>query len=105
MDISITKKPKLAGESEKSYRVRLFAWRCSLEDESKSDREIYIKAAEKFSQTPEYVWSQRNNIRLKFEIDNSIWDWHRQVRFYTDLNETEYTDYCLKFFKHLEDWK
>lgn len=67
---------------------------------------MYLKAAEQFSQTDKYAWAERNNIKLDFDIDERSVDWFKQVRFYADLSESEYTDYCLRFFHHHdENWK
>jgi len=65
-----------------------------------------MKAAEEFSKTDRYQWAERNGVKLDFDIDNNTIDWFKQVRFYADLSESEYTDYCLRFFNHHnEDWK
>lgn len=107
MDIQATEQSKPQWRFERPHRVRLFAWRSHINEALKhTTREMYLKAAEQFSQTDKYAWAERNNIKLDYDIDERSVDWFKQVRFYADLTEEEYTDYCLRFFDHHnEDWK
>ena len=92
---------------ERPHRVRLFAWRSHISEALKhSTQEMYMRAAEQFAQTDKYQWAESNQVKLDFDIDERSQDWFKQVRFYADLSEAEYTDYCLRFFDHHnEDWK
>lgn len=107
MDTTVTHQSKPQWRFERPHRVRLFAWRSHIREALQSStQEMYIKAAEQFSQTDKYAWVESNNIKLDFDIDERAIDWFKQVRFFADLSEAEYTDYCLRFFDHHdEDWK
>ena len=107
MDTTITHRSKPTWRFERPHRVRLFAWRSHINEALKSTtHDMYLKAAEQFSQTEKYKWAERNGVKLDFDIDERSIDWFKQVRFYADLSESEYTDYCLRFFDHHdEEWK
>ena len=107
MDTKASQVSKPQWRFERPHRVRLFAWRSHIQEALKSNtRDMYLKAAEEFSQTDKYAWAERNNIKLDFDIDERSIDWFKQVRFFADLSESEYTDYCLRFFDHHnEAWK
>lgn len=65
-----------------------------------------MEAAQQFSQTDKYEWAERNQVKLDFTIDDRAVDWFKQIRFFADLDEAQYTDYCLRFFNHWdENWK
>ena len=67
---------------------------------------MYLKAAQLFSETEQYKWAERNSVKLDFDIDERSQDWFKQIRFYADLDDVQYTDYCLRFFDHHnEEWK
>ena len=93
------------------HRVRLFTHQVHINEYYNgigpgSDKELYYQAAEKFSVTDRYQWAERNNVKLNFDLDDNITDWFKSIRFYADLDEAQYTDYCLRFFDHHnEDWK
>lgn len=90
---------------DRPHRVRLFAYRKHINDVKGNDV-LYFEAAKEFSQTNKYSWVESNNVKLAFDIDDLSIDWFKQVRFYADLSEGEYVDYCLRFFDHnKEDWK
>lgn len=107
MDTSTTHQSKHQWRFNRPHRVRLFAWRSHISEALKfTTRDMYLRAAEQFSQTDKYVWAERNEVKLAFDIDERSQDWFKQVRFYADLTEEEYTDYCLRFFDHHdEEWK
>ena len=92
---------------ERPHRVRLFAHRRHINDALRlTTHALYMEAAQHFSQTAKYEWAERNNVKLNFEIDDNTVDWFKQIRFFADLDETQYTDYCLRFFNHHdEEWK
>jgi len=107
MDTTTTHQSKRQWRFERPHRVRLFAWRSHIQEALKSStRDMYLKAAEQFSQTEKYKWAEDNHVKLDFDIDERSVDWFKQVRFYADLTESEYVDYCLRFFdRHDEEWK
>lgn len=107
MDTNVTHQSKPQWRFERPHRVRLFAHRKHIKDTLYlTNHAMYIEAAQHFSQTEKYEWAERNNIKLNFDIDDNSVDWFKQIRFYADLTESEYTDYCLRFFNHWdEDWK
>ena len=92
---------------ERPHRVRLFVWRSHISEALKqSTQDMYMQAATLFSETEQYKWAERNNVKLDFDIDERSQDWFKQIRFYADLDDVQYTDYCLRFFDHHnEDWK
>lgn len=105
MDTQITHQSKHQWRYNRPHRVRLFAYRKHI-NEFKGNDILYFEAAKEFSQTNKYSWVENNNVKLAFDIDDLSIDWFKQVRFYADLDEVEYTDYCLRFFDHHnEDWK
>ena len=107
MDTTVTHQSKPQWRFERPHRVRLHAYRLHINEVVNSNqREVYMRAAEEFSKTDRYAWAERNNVKLDFDYDNNSIDWFKQVRFYADLSESEYTDYCLRFFDHHnEAWK
>ena len=107
MDMTATQQSKHQWRFDRPHRVRLFAWRSHIQEALQtSTQEMYIKAAKQFSQTDKYAWVESNNIKLDFDIDERAVDWFKQIRFFANLNDEEYTDYCLRFFDHHdENWK
>lgn len=107
MDTKATQQSKPQWRYERPHRVRFFV--DSVHASYTVDHhanELYWEMAKKFSQTPEYAWVEANGIDLQYDIDDRAQDWHKQIRFYGDLTEAEYVDYCLRFFNHnKEDWK
>lgn len=92
---------------ERPHRVRLYTTQLHLNDSfNLSKRELFWHAADKFKDTDRYAWVEANNVELDFEVDDNAVSWFKQVRFFADLTEHQYTDYCLRFFDHWdEDWK
>jgi len=109
MDTTATRQSKPTWRFERPHRVRLFAYKRHINEihDMKWNNDIlYFHAAKEFSQTDKYAWVEHNNIKLDFDFDSNSIDWFKQVRFYADLTESEYVDYCLRFFDHHnEAWK
>ncbi len=107
MDTTQCQASKPQWRFNRPHRVRLFVEQLHINDSfNLSKAELYWTAANKFELTEEYQWAERNDIQLQFVIDDSAMDWFKQIRFYADLTESEYTDYCLRFFDHHnEAWK
>lgn len=93
-------------QSENKYRVRLFKDDIHLSEISRlSQKEIFWRVADEFAKTDQAQWVDANSIKLNYSVDNNVTSWHSHVLFYADLNEQQYVDYTLRFFKHLEEWK
>ena len=106
MDIKATHQLKPQWRYERPHRVRFFTESIHINDAThKHANELYWDYAKKFSQTPVYAWVEANGIDLQYTVDDRAQDWHKQVRFYGDLTESQYVDYALRFFVHLEEWK
>lgn len=109
MDIKASQQSKPQWRYERPHRVRLFAYRSHINEihtNGWGNDALYFQAAKEFSQTDKYAWVERNNVKLDFDFDSNTIDWFKQVRFFADLSEAEYTDYCLRFFDHHDEaWK
>ena len=106
MDITATQQSKPQWRYERPHRVRLFRQSLHFHDAYKlNTRQIYMHCAEHFSKTDEYRWVEENNIKIDYMSDDLVTSWHKTIIFYADLSESEYVDYALRFFKHLEEWK
>ena len=106
MDTQVTDRSKRQWRYERPHRVRLFTEAMHFQNASElTPKDIYIHCAEHFSKTEQYRWVEDNAIKIDFMMDDLTFSWHKTVIFYADLNESEYVDYCLRFFKHLEEWK
>jgi hypothetical protein len=106
MDTTVTHQSKHQWRYERPYRVRFFTESIHINDAfNKHQNELYWDYAKKFSLTPEYAWVEANDIDLQYDVDSRAQDWHKQIRFYGDLTESQYVDYALRFFVHLEEWK
>jgi len=109
MDTQVTQPSKHQWRYERPHRVRLFAYKSHINDihiNGWGNDALYFHAAKEFSQTDKYSWAESNGIKLDFDFDSNSIDWFKQVRFYADLSESEYVDYCLRFFDHHnETWK
>lgn len=107
MDTQATLQSKPQWRYERPHRVRLFTEALPINDAAKMGaKEIYWHCANKFSDTKEYQWVADNNIKLDYMIDDLTFSWHKIIIFYTDLSESEYVDYCLRFFDHHDEaWK
>lgn len=92
---------------ERPHRVRFFVDSMhSYEALDHTPNSLYWEFAKKFSTTPEYEWVNANEIDLQYVVDDNAMDWFKQVRFYGDLTEAQYVDYCLRFFDHNDEaWK
>ena len=109
MDTIATHQSKPTWRFERPHRVRLHNHKIHINElyaEKLSNKEFYLRAAEEFSLTERYAWAIRNNVKLDFDVDDRMIDWFKQIRFFADLDEAQYTDYCLRFFDHHnEEWK
>lgn len=107
MDTNVTQQSKHQWRYERPHRVRLFVDQLHINDSfNLSKAELFWIVANKFKETDRYVWVESNNVKLDYEIDEHAISWFKQVRFFADLDEHQYTDYCLRFFNHNnEDWK
>jgi hypothetical protein len=91
---------------ERPHRVRLFSHAIHFKNASElTTRQIYLQCAGHFSTTDEYRWVEENDIEIDYFFDDQVTSWHKTVLFYADLGEAEYVDYCLRFFRHREEWK
>jgi len=106
MDTKASHQSKHQWRFERPHRVRFFTESIHINDSfNLHQNELYWEYAKKFSLTPEYAWVEANGIDLQFDIDSRAQDWHKQIRFYGDLTESQYVDYTLRFFVHLAEWK
>lgn len=106
MDTTATHQSKPQWRFERPHRVRFFTESIHINLATNINaKDLYWEVAKKFSETPEYAWVEANGIDLQYAIDDRAQDWHKQVRFYGDLTESQYVDYTLRFFTHGKDWK
>lgn len=106
MDTKVTEQSKHQWRYDRPHRVRFFVDSIHINDSfNRHANEIYWDYAKKFSQTPVYAWVEANGIDLQYDVDSRAQDWHKQIRFYGDLTESQYVDYALRFFVHQEEWK
>jgi hypothetical protein len=107
MDTNVTHQLKPQWRFDRPHRVRFFTESIHINNSfDKHTNELYWEYANQFSKTPQYAWVEANGIDLQFDIDSRAQDWHKQIRFYGDLTESQYIDYCLRFFDHNnEAWK
>ena len=106
MDTTATPQSKPQWRFERPHRVRFFTESIHINDAfDKHAKDLYWDFAKKFSETAEYAWVEANGIDLQYAVDDRAQDWHKQVRFYGDLSESQYVDYTLRFFRHGADWK
>ena len=106
MAIKILEQSKPQWRYDRPHRVRFFVDSVHANyTVNHHANELYWEMAKKFSQTPEYAWVEANGIDLQYTVDDRAQDWHKQIRFYGDLTESQYVDYALRFFVHQEEWK
>jgi sialic acid synthase SpsE len=90
-----------------THRVRFFTHLIpvdSLIDDSKIKR--FHQVADAFKKTSQYQWVEDNDIKLKWMEDDVHYAYSRQVILYSDLTESQFVDYSLRFFDHHnEAWK
>lgn len=89
------------------FRVRFFTHDIHANDAfNKSSQEIFWLAAEKFQETDKYKWVEENSVKLQYDVDDLTLSWFKRVMFYANLDETQYVNYTLRFFKQSEDdWR
>jgi hypothetical protein len=93
-------------EENKKHRVRFFTHH--ERDYSKllnSKEKQFWDVAEKFKDTLQYNWVENNDIKLQWHEDEVYIGYGRQYIIYADLNETQYTEYALRFFEFEKEWK
>ena len=78
-----------------TQRVRFHLSRLSIDSASGAD--VFRKAATEFMTTPQAQWVEDNAIKLQWAIDHSCISDSKQVVFYGDITEIQYTDYALRF--------
>ena len=105
--ITATHQLKRQWQFERPHRVRLFIDQIHINEAiNLSEAKLFWKVANKFKETAQYQWVESREIELKCEIDDLSVDWFKQIRFFANLSEAEYADYCLRFFDHWnEAWK
>lgn len=106
MTTTVTQQSKPQWRYERPHRVRLFTEAMHIQNAIElNTRQIYEMCAANFSKTDQYRWVEQNDIKINFMMDDTTFSWHKTVIFYADLGEAEYVDYCLRFFRHREEWK
>jgi hypothetical protein len=91
---------------DKKYRVRFLTHHEKDYNKLlKSSNEQFWTVAELFKETPKYEWVENNDIKLQWHEDDVYIGYGRQYIIYADLNETQYTEYSLRFFNSQEEWK
>lgn len=90
----------------KKYRVRFFTHQENDYTKLlKSHAEQFWRVADLFKETPQYSWVENNDIDLQWHSDDVYVGYGKQYIIYADLDEKQYTDYGLRFFHHMTDWK
>ena len=85
--------------AKRSYRVRFFT-----ATEEPSDN--FMNVVDQFQKTERYKWVVDNDINIQLMDDAVYFGYGKHYVIYGDLNEGEYTDYALKFYKDdYTDWK
>ena len=92
---------------DKKYRVRFLTHHEKDYNKLlKSGKEQFWTVAELFKETPKHQWVENNDIKLQWHEDDVYIGYGRQYIIYADLNETQYTEYSLRFFNpNIEEWK
>jgi hypothetical protein len=62
-----------------------------------SEYEIFRKVAEKFNLTPQAQWVEDNGVKLQWAADDNYMLDLKQIVFYGDVSQIQYTDYALRF--------
>ena len=89
-----------------SHRVRFFSTSFNAEKTYTMPKtEKFNTVINEFKQHPQYDWVAENDVKLGWMEDDNAIAWHKQVIIYGDLNEAQYVDYALRFFKHKQEWK
>jgi len=91
----------------KKYRVRFFTHQENDYSNivTKSKERQFWDVAELFKETPQYSWIENNDVELQWHEDDVYVGYGKQYIIYADLNESQYTDYGLRFFRHMAEWK
>lgn len=91
----------------KKHRVRFFTHQENNYSNivSTSKEQQFWNVAEKFKETPQYSWVENNDIKLQWHEDEVYIGYGKQYIIYGDLDEKQYTEYALRFFKFEEEWK
>jgi len=90
----------------KKHRVRFFTHQENDYNKLLTSKEKqFWDVAEKFKDTPQYNWVENNDINLQWHEDDIYVGYGKQYIIYGDLDEKQYTEYTLRFFKFEEEWK
>jgi hypothetical protein len=90
------------------HRVRLFVTAQGLDELfSTSAVEKFHKVVNEFKrkEPSRYQWLEENDVKLDWIEDDYFLSYARKIIIVGDLTESQYIDYILRFFKHLEEWK
>ena len=91
---------------QSKHRVRLYVEHMSSSVAvTKTERESFWDAGEKFKETDQYQWVEDNEIELQWHWNDNPSNWQRSVIFYADLSDAQYVNYSLRFFRDREEWK
>ena len=88
------------------YRVRFFTHLENNYEKLINGKAVqFWDVADKFKETPQYSWVENNDIKLQWHEDEVYIGYGKQYIIYGDLDEKQYTEYALRFFKFEEEWK
>jgi hypothetical protein len=89
-----------------THRVRLYKDEIHLNEvTTMHPNQIFWHVANKFKETEVAAWVELNEIEIKWMEDDHLMSWHKALLIYADLTERQYTEYTLRFFQHMEEWK
>ena len=98
MDYQNDTKYQWENRPEHTHRVRLHIEEYNLTDNIVSNKNAVFKnVLDKFKHTNIARWCIDNQVELKFTYDHDIRHWFHVAVIYCDLNETQYSDYILRF--------
>ena len=81
--------------TENTQRVRFFIGYVSADEAN--ELELLRQISAEFSSTPQAQWVENNRIKLQWAVDNNYMLNQKQVVFYGDVSQIQYTDYALRF--------
>ena len=81
--------------TENTRRVRFFIG--SVPNNEASEYELFRKVAEEFKLTPQAQWVEDNGVKLQWAADDNYMLDLKQVVFYGDISQIQFTDYALRF--------
>lgn len=95
MNHSQALKHQWQSKTENTQRVRFFIG--SVPNNEISEYDLFRKVAEEFKLTPQAQWVEDNRITLQWAVDNNYMLDLKQVMFYGDISQIQFTDYALRF--------